>query len=456
MTLQNYFSYVKQILKVAFPIVVAEAGTQLTHLVDTMMVGRVNALYLAASSLANYIYLVPLLFGMGITMSVTPITGDANGKNDLDECKRIFSNAMYLQFAIAIILTGIILSLGLFFPYIDSDTEKIRYTQSYFNFLALSTFPQILMFAVKQYLDGFGYTAYGMLAILLGNVVNIFLNWVFIYGNLGAPALALDGAGIATLCSRIFAFIALILFVISIPKLRKIVEVPRIAKLSTSYIKEFFRVGIHIGIQASVEIAAFSLIVIFAGWLGTVAVAAYQITISTCQMAYLSAMGIGAAATIIISNYKGAGEIRRLIESSRVILSLTLIFTFICTILLVALRFVLPPLFVNEVEVISVASTLLLMLGSFQIADGMNVTFVGVLRGLLDTKIPMIINSSVFWGIMIPLAYILAFVAELGIYGIMAGVCVGILLDAIVIFFRYKWALRNVRRGVIHSLKPNK
>jgi MATE family multidrug resistance protein len=160
----------------------------------------------------------------------------------------------------------------------------------------------------------------------------------------------------------------------------------------------------------SVEIASFSLIVIFAGWLGVKSAAAYQITVNITGMIFLSAIGIGMAATVLVSNYKGAGNVQGIKEANRAIIGLVCSFTFVCTIILILCRYLFASFFVQEQDVIELAASLILILALFQIPDGLNVTVAGILRGLLDTKIPMIINSLAFWGVMIPVAYILAFV----------------------------------------------
>ena len=443
MRINRYTIHAKKAIKLAIPIVVAEAGTQLTHVVDAMMVGNVSALHLAAASLANYIFLIPLLFAMGTTVAITPLVGNANGKNDLEECKTIFSNAFFLQLGSAVIMTCLVLMIGFLIPLVDSDTEKTALAQSYFNYLALSTFPIILLFTMKCYFDGFGFTVYGMIAIIAGNIINVFLNWVFIFGNLGFPAMHLDGAGMTTLIVRFLQILIFLGLVFFTPKLRIRIEIPKWSKVTKDKIISFFKIGLNVGILNSVEIAAFSLIVIFAGWLGVTSAAAYQIAISITGIAYLSALGVGSAATVLISTYKGARQIGNIVDGSFAVAWLTTIFMFLCSVVLISTRSIFPSFFVNEPEVIEIASVLILMLAAFQIPDGLNVAFTRILRGLLDTKIPMIINSLAFWALMIPLAYFLAFKLNFGIIGIMSGVVTGILICCIAMFIRYRQVLKQ-------------
>lgn len=443
MKLEKYIIHIKKAITIAVPIVIGQAGSQLAHVANTIMVGNVSSLHLAASTLANYTYLVPMLLGMGFTNAITPLVGNANGQNDLKECKNIFSNSFFIQLFNGIVLTILVLLLGMAIPLLDSDIVKTNLAQSYYNYLALSTFPLMLIGCFKSYFDGFGFTIYGMIAILLGDVINIFLNWVLIYGNLGFPALALNGAGIATLISRCLAAVFIIIISVSHPRLNKTIELPKLSKIAKEKVKEIYKVGFNIGIQSSVEIAAFSIIIIFAGWIGTTEVAAYQIAISISNIAYLSIIGIGTASTVLISNYNGNKNVRNIIDGSFSMAMIATVFMGICTILLVAMRFVLPPMFVHEKDVIELAPMLLLIIALFQIPDGLSVTFTGVLRGLLDTKVPMIIGLVSFWGLMVPAAYILAFKLNYGIMGLMGSVVASIFISFLLMFIRYRIVLRR-------------
>jgi MATE family multidrug resistance protein len=447
----RYLPHAKKAIQLAIPIVIAQAGMQLTHVVDNMMVGQVSSLHLAAAALANYIYLVPMLFGVGFVLAITPLSGNAYGSDNLDECKNLFSNSFYSLFIFSILLTTLIYFLGYFIPIIDPDSTKTALSQSYYNYLAISTFFIMGMGIFRSYFDSFGFTIYGMIAMILGNIVNVFFNWVFIYGNLGFPAMELDGAGLGTLISRICAFIFIILIGIFNKKLKPFLEFPRLKRISKAKIKEIFKIGFNIGVQSSVEISSFTLVIIFAGWLGTTDIAAYQIAISITGIAYLSAIGIASASTILISKYNGEKNVGNIIDGSFSATMLTSLFMGICSIILILTRSILPPLFVNEAEVIEIAATLIFVMALVQIPDGLSVTFMGILRGLLDTKVPMFITAAVFWGFMVPLSYLLAFVFDFRIYGIIAAVASSIVIGSLIMYFRYRFTLKkqiqNLRKG---------
>jgi len=445
--MQKYLIHIKRITQIAIPIIIVEAGHQLTHILNTIMVGKLGAIYIAASSLASYLFMIPLLFALGSTMAITPLAGNAFGANNIPECKRLFSNAIFVQILNGIFITIITLSIGFIIPLIDPDAQKTALAHNYYNYLALSSLPIVLLFTFKGYLDAFRYTIYGMFAVLFGNVLTICLNWILIYGNLGFPALELEGAGIGTLLSRITTLIFIIIIATITPKTRKLLIIPKFSHIQKNKVKEFLKYGLHIGTQSSVEIASFTLIVIFAGWLGTQSAAAYQICINIAGLCFLSTMGISTAATVLISNYKGANDIQGIKEASKTIFVLTFLFTFVFSIILLAGSSLFPSLFIEEQDVVKLASILLFMLAFFQIPDGLNVVVAGILRGLLDTKIPMIFYSIIFWGIMIPLAYILAFILKLEIIGIMYAVCIGIFLSATFIIIRFIYILKKLQNN---------
>ena len=174
--MNEYYFQLKQIVKLAIPIVIAETGAQLSHTINMIMIGNQKAIYIAACSLASYLFLVPLLFGIGTTIIITSFVGAANGSEDIAECKSLFSNAFFIQLANGLFLTLFTLLFGLLIPYLDSDVEKVTLSCSYYNIVALSSLPIVLLYGLKGYIDGFGFTAFGMVAILLGNALNVFFN----------------------------------------------------------------------------------------------------------------------------------------------------------------------------------------------------------------------------------------------------------------------------------------
>ena len=263
--MHKYITHLKKLIVIAIPIVVAEAGSQLAHTIDSMMVGQLGALYLAASSLANYVFIVPMLFGMGFFVVLTSFVGNANGAKDMKECKKLFHNGVFLQIFVGILLTALVYFIGFLIPLISSDLEKTNVTLSYYNWIVVSTFPLVIFFGLKCYIDGFGHTIYGMIGVLISSVSNIFLNWLLIFGNWGFPEMGIVGAGIATALCRFIGMIYMIIVIIFVPKLNVLVAFPNFKEVTKEYFKKLLKNGSLIGVQMGFEIAAFSLIVIFVG-----------------------------------------------------------------------------------------------------------------------------------------------------------------------------------------------
>ncbi len=441
MQIKRYTQYFKPTIKIALPIVVAQAGGQITSMADMIMVGNVSSLHLAAASVANYIFLVPFLFGIGLAGAITPLVGEANGENNLAKCHSLFANSIYYQLVNTTVITVIIFLFGLAIPHLRLDDATVKLATPYYNWLMLSFIPFMMFFILKQYLDGFGLTVYGMIATISGNVINIFLNWILIYGKWGFPALELNGAGIATCISRVLSLVIILAIMFGITKLKDKWVMPKIKFFFINDIRKLYKIGVNIGIQLSTEMSSFSVLIILAGWLGTTALASYQIMMSISGLAYLSMTGIGGAATVLISTYSGEKNIRKIVDGSFSIILLMLIFVVISASVLILTRNILPEIYVNDAAVLATVPTLLLMAAIYQLPDGMLIAFVGIMRGLFDVKVPAIIQTISYWGIMLPLAYFFAFTLNLNITGIALSIIIGISLCYIIMFFRYRSTL---------------
>ena len=297
--IKKYIRYFKPTLKVAFPMTIAHLGGQLTNMADTIMVGNVSSLHLSAAAIANYLFLIPFLFGLGLSIVITPLVGNANGAGAADECKLIFVDSFYYQVINAIVLTVLIYLFGFVIPQLNLDSGTAELAVPYYNWLAFSFVPLALTFWLKQYFDGFKFTIYGMLAMLVSNLVNVLFNWLLIYGKFGFPELKLTGAGIATFISRVVGMLVLFVIAIGAPKVRALVTKPSLSKISFVRIKNLYKLGVPMAVQSSLEMSAFSFAGVMAGWLGTASLAAYQITMNIVGFAYMTMVGIGSATTVL-------------------------------------------------------------------------------------------------------------------------------------------------------------
>ncbi|MBQ6269266.1 MAG: MATE family efflux transporter [Bacteroidetes bacterium] len=443
LSLNKYKHYIKQIIVVALPIVLSQLSAQITSIADTIMVGHISKVHLGAAAISTYLFWIPYLFGLGLSMAVTPVVGKANGEGNEGEVKRLFVDSIYFSILIAIGVTGLMLLLGLLLPYINSDAELVKIAIPYYNWNSLSFFSIALLGGFKQHLDGIKFTSYGMIANILGNIINIFLNWVFIFGNLGAPRLELYGAGLATCISRFFALFFIIFIVCFSKRIKNKIQKPSIKLFSFSRLRVLFKVGTTMGIQSSLEMAAFSVVGFLAGGLGTLAIASYNITQNIVTLFYLGIIGIAAANTIIVSNYIGSNSKQEVQESCFCMLLVTLFITFCSVTLILLSRNLIPQLYTNDAEVLKIVPVLLLFAAGFHIPDAIAGSLLGILRGFVNIKIPTIIQVVSYWGFMIPFIYLVAFKLKYGVYGLTFSLIIGIGLCCILLYIWFRHILKK-------------
>ena len=290
MTLREYVPFYKRNLKVAFPVMITQAGQVLVQLADNIMVGHLGAAQLAGVSFANAIIMIGLVFAIGFAQGVTPVVGQHFGKGDGRAVAVALSNSAALNAIMAVVLTGIMLTVGAFMDRMGQDPEVLRYARQYYFIIVAGFIPMIAFFNVRFFSEGIGNTRNEMWITIGTNILNIFLNWVLIYGKLGAPALGVAGAAWSTLISRVLGAIAFLIILFRVEEYRKFV---RLTPRRAVHLREMLR-----QLKLSLPI----------GWMGKYQLAAHQIAQNLSSLSFMIATGIGAAATIRVSHQFGAGR----------------------------------------------------------------------------------------------------------------------------------------------------
>jgi MATE family multidrug resistance protein len=276
-----------------------------------------------------------------------------------------------------------------------------------------------------------------MVITLIANLVNAFTNWVLIYGNLGFPALGLDGAGWATFASRVFMAIALLAFVMRNKFFKQYDVSFHFKSINFVVIKRILSIGLPSGFQYFFEVGAFSTAVIMVGWLGTTQLAAHQIAINLASISFMAVLGISAAGSIRVGNAVGKQDISETRKAGfTAIISGALIMAFSGTIFII-FRNYLPTLYVDDKSVITIASSLLIIAALFQLSDGTQAVGIGILRGLTDVKIPTAITFIAYWLVGLPVGYLLGFTLELGVQGVWYGLLFGLTTSGILLTLRF-------------------
>jgi MATE family multidrug resistance protein len=302
------------------------------------------------------------------------------------------------------------------------------------------------MFSVcKQLFDGMGRTRVGMVVNLGGLLMNICLNWVLIYGNLGAPKLGIEGAAVATAVTRV----SMMLFMFGYIAYDKQIADLRIAytRLQTqgkTYTKQILTIGVPAGLQFFFEVAAFSITQMMSGWLGVMFLASHQIAIGLASITFMVLTGISSAGTIMTGYAYGAKNKEDARIAGNTIFMLTIALEIVFAIVFLAGHKLLPLLYTNDAELIKVTATLLLFAAFFQISDGLQSAAAGVLRGIQDVKIPSAIAFISYWLIMIPSSYYLGFHTSLGINGLWLGFIIGLTVAALALMLRFWWKVKRI------------
>jgi MATE family multidrug resistance protein len=434
MTIKDHFKITSTL---ALPVVLSQLGQVSVGVADSMMVGRIGAVELAAASLGNSIFFVLLMFGMGISMGITPLVSIAEGKGKMKRISSLFQHGLWINIFTAILLIGIIMVLAQGLQFLNQPEEVVQITIPYLLIITASMFPFMIFQTFKQFAEGLSQTKQAMYVTIFCNLVNVFLNWVLIYGNLGAPELGLNGAGIATLISRVLMPIMMGWYVIRSKRYRLFNLQFGIKKLRFFMINRILKIGIPTGFQYIFEVSAFSAAAIMMGWIGVNALAGHQIAINLASISYMMAAGLSTAGMIRVSNQIGKGNQKSMREAGMVVFGMVLVFMFTSAVLFVVFRYTLPTFYIDNTEVIQISASLLVIAGLFQLSDGVQVVGLGVLRGMEDVKFPTIITLIAYWVLGLPLGYYLAFELEMGAQGIWYGLLIGLSITAVVLFFRF-------------------
>lgn len=428
---------IKKTLFLSLPIVVSQLGQMLMSVVDNIMVGKVGTEALAAASIANAIFTLVMVVGFGLTMAVTPLTAMAFGAGKDEECGIILRQGILVNLFFGILLCGVTFLLAECIQYLNQPAEIVGPASLYMKVLGISMLPLMLFQSYRQFAEGVSYLKPAMVIMLLANIINIFANWIFIYGNLGVTPLGLTGAGIATISSRIFMAVTLMIVIIKSPRMKRFDPTLNYRKIDFPMMRRLLAIGIPAGFQYFFEVSAFAASSIMIGWMGTVALAAHEIALNLASISFMVAMGISSAGTIRVSNAVGRKDIQGTRIAGFCATLLCIGFMTAAGLFFILFRSFLPTLYISEKDVIDISATLLVIVAFFQISDGTQAVGLGILRGMTDMKIPTLITLAAYWMIGLPSGYLMAFKLDMGIYGVWYGLLISLTTSAFLMMLRF-------------------
>ena len=320
---------------------------------------------------------------------------------------------------------------------LDQPPDVVAQASPYLRIMGFSFLPMMVFISFRNFIEGLSFTRPAMVIILLANLVNVAGNWVFIYGNLGMPALGLNGAGYSSLCVEVFAAVAIVLYAFRSRRFTRYQQLLEYRSFNVPMQKRLLRIGVPSGVQYFFEVGSFSFSAVMIGWLGAKALAAHQIAISLASISFMMTLGISHAATIRVGHAMGKRDrvLLRRAGLSAVILAVALMST--AALIFILFRHSLPTLYIDDAVVIPLASTLLILAAIFQLSDGLQVVGHGLLRGMTDVTVPMFIAIVAYWIIGLPLGYFFGFVVDLGAPGVWMGFVAGLSTAAGAFHFRF-------------------
>src|SRR5580692_9311078 len=422
----------------AVPVVLSELGWMTMGVVDTIMVGRLGPVAIGAVALGNAICYTPSIFGIGLMLGLDTLVAQAYGRNDQDECHRWLAQGVYLACIAAVpIMLGIWLaSLG--FTHFGIAAEVAGPASGYLRLLNLGTLPLLLYGATRRYLQGVGQVRVVTVTYILANLVNWFGNWVLIYGKLGFPALGVNGSAISTAIARVIMAAALLGFAWRYERGRGHPLFQHWAAPQAARLKRLLQLGAPAAGQILLEVGAWNLATLSAGYLTPVALATHQIVLNYASVTYMVPLGISAAAAVSVGHAVGAGDAARARRAGWLALGLGTSFMSLAAATLVLLPKPLIELYTSDPQVLAVGSALLGWVAAFQIFDGIQIVSTGSLRGLGETRVPMLANFVGYWLLGLPLGFFLCFALKWGIYGLWVGLTVALVVIATVLLIRWR------------------
>lgn len=437
MALSAYTKEFRYNFKLAYPVMLGQLGHVMVGLVDNLMVGQLGAAELAAISLGNSLVFIALSIGIGFSFAITPLIAEADGENNIENGRSFFHHGMILCGLNGLLLFVLLLFIKPILYHLNQPPEVVDLAIPYLEIVAFSMIPLMLFQGFKQFADGLSQTKYAMIATLIANVVNVVFNYLLIYGIWIFPRLELEGAAIGTLISRFF-MLGFIYFILKNKKKLKAYFVwSKREHLDRSIFKRLFGLGFPTAMQMFFEVALFTASIFLAGMLGTNSQAANQIALNLASMTFMIAVGFSVTATIRVGNQKGK---RNFVELRRIAFSIffmVLVIQAVFALMFILTKGLLPTFYIDNAEVISIASSLLVVAAIFQLSDGLQVVFLGALRGLQDVKVPSWICFVAYWLVGFPVCYFLGKEEVLGAMGIWLGLFAGLTVSALLLYLRF-------------------
>lgn len=428
----------KELLLIAYPVSLSQLSHVITNISDSVMLGKYDAVHLAASTFAFNVFIPILIFCIGFSMGITPFVSQADAEGNENQLKEVANNSVFLFGGLSLVVFMLSMPLVFFMDGMNQSERIVPLAQNYYVYLCLSMIPVVGSFVFKQFSEGLGLTKPSMVINVACNGINIVLNYILIFGKCGFSPMGIEGAGIATLISRCCIFLFSWLYIYKKPLFKKYLWRNPFAGVSVKQLLVITKVSIPVAVQFTMEVSAFAVSAIMIGWLGETALASHQIAISIAAVTYLIASGLGAGATVKVGNAIGKKDVLLLRNMATTSFMIVLAFMSCSAVLIFLFKDQIPYLYVQatDVEVIQKATMLLVFAAIFQLSDGVQVVAHGILRGMKDVRIPTLYSFIAYWLLGLPSGYVLGIELGYGVKGFWIGLTISLLSLSLMLTWR--------------------
>lgn len=440
---KGYIPFYRRNLKLAIPVMLAQLGQGTVQLADTIMVGQLGKVDLAAVSFGGAAFFVGFAAALGLTFGSTPLIGTEYAAGNHKKVSTIFQNSILFNVMVTVVMGLLLTILYLNMGNLGQPEEVVPLAKSYFLIL-LSSLPFVLLFqAFRQFMDGVGNTKYAMIVTVIGNALNILLNWILIFGKCGAPHMGLEGAAYATLISRVLMCVAFIILVMNKQPFSHYFKDFGWNKFSRQELLSLTKISTPIGLQMFLETFGMNVAVMFVGMCGTVALASHQIAITISAITWMVSCGIASATTIRVSHQIGAGDFIAMRKAGIASMHLVLTFMAMCSVVIILFRHEIASVFTQEEDVIDLAAILLIMTGIYQMADGLQTVIIGALRGMKNVITPMVVAFICYIVVTISVSYFCGIYLGWGAAGIWFAYIIELYLASLLLIIRFRKDVRK-------------
>lgn len=407
----------------AMPVVLAELGWMTMGMVDALMVGRISPEAIGAVGVGTALFMGLTIFAMGLMLGLDTLVSQAYGAGRVDECHRWLFHGVVLALVLSVPLIGALFWMSSALDAWHLTPSVLVLTRPYLETLSWSVVPLLLYAAFRRYLQGMGVVRPVMVALVAANVINVLCNWVLIFGKLGFPELGVTGAAWATVFSRVV--MAGVLLATIVYRERNVWDSRRV---EWPWFRRLLALGLPASGQVTLEVGAFAAATALAGRLPAVSLAAHQIAINYAAMTFMVPLGIASAGAVRVGHAVGRGDPAGAARAGWTALLFGVVFMTAAALVFLTMPRLLLRAFTDDPGVLDVGVTLLFVAAVFQLFDGLQGVATGALRGLGDTRTPMLFNLAAHWFIGLPLGYWLAFVVGVGVLGLWWGLSLGLMI----------------------------